>query len=51
MQIKSIGRISERTFVPLSKIEAIRNTVITLEGMLIPIGKSYEENFFSVFKK
>lgn len=44
-------RVHRSFIVPLSKIESIRNKTIQLSGQEIPIGTSYEEEFFKLFKK
>lgn len=44
-------RVHRSFIVPVSKIESIRNKVIQLSGVEIPIGTSYEEEFFKLFKK
>ncbi len=44
-------RVHRSFIVPLSKIESIRNKVIQLPGVEIPIGTSYEEEFFKLFKR
>jgi DNA-binding LytR/AlgR family response regulator len=44
-------RVHRSHIVSLSRIEAVRNKMIFIEGEEIPIGSSYEENFFSVFGK
>jgi DNA-binding LytR/AlgR family response regulator len=44
-------RVHRSYIIPLNRIEAVRNKMITIAGEEIPIGTSYEENFFSIFKK
>ncbi|HLP50741.1 MAG TPA: LytTR family DNA-binding domain-containing protein [Chitinophagales bacterium] len=43
-------RVHRSFIVPFSRIENVRNKVITVAGTEIPIGSSYEEEFFKVFK-
>lgn len=42
-------RVHRSYIVPLNKIENVRNKNITIAGQEIPIGNSYEENFFKAF--
>ena len=42
-------RVHRSYIVPLNKIEHVRNKNITIAGQEIPIGNSYEENFFKAF--
>ncbi|MFN8285760.1 MAG: LytTR family DNA-binding domain-containing protein [Chitinophagales bacterium] len=44
-------RVHRSFIVPISKIESIRNKVIQIPGVEIPIGTSYEEDFFKLFKR
>ena len=44
-------RVHRSYIIPFSRIEAVRNKMITISGEEIPIGTSYEENFLSLFKK
>ena len=46
---KEFVRIHRSFIVPLKRIESVRNKVISLAGIEIPIGASYEENFFKLF--
>lgn len=48
---KEFVRVHRSFIVPLSRIESIRNKVISLAGIEIPIGTSYEENFQKFFKQ
>ncbi|MEI7803683.1 MAG: LytTR family DNA-binding domain-containing protein, partial [Bacteroidota bacterium] len=48
---KEFIRVHRSFIVPFSKVENVRNKTITISGKEIPIGSSYEENFFSIFKK
>ncbi|MEO7988770.1 MAG: LytTR family DNA-binding domain-containing protein [Chryseolinea sp.] len=48
---KEFVRVHRSYIVPLSRVEQVRNKVISLAGEEIPIGSSYEKNFFEYFKK
>lgn len=43
-------RVHRSFIVPMNRVEAVRNKVITIGEMEIPIGNSYSEAFFSIFK-
>lgn len=43
-------RVHRSYIVPLKKIEAVRNKVISLSDKKIPIGTKYEKEFFNVFR-
>ena len=43
-------RAHKSFIVPLSKIQSVRNKIIYLGKTEIPIGKSYEDDFFNSFK-
>ena len=43
-------RIHRSFIVPVSRISKVRNKVVSIAGMDIPIGKTYEEEFFRVFQ-
>lgn len=47
---KEFIRVHRSYIVPFSRIETVRNKVITLAGKEIPIGISYEEAFHALFK-
>lgn len=47
---KEFIRVHRSFIVPFSKVENVRNKTITISGKEIPIGSSYEEHFFSLFK-
>jgi DNA-binding LytR/AlgR family response regulator len=47
---KEFVRVHRSFIVPFSRIENVRNKVISLAGEEIPIGSSYEEEFFKLFK-
>lgn len=44
-------RIHRSFIVPLKRISAVRNKTVLLGTQELPIGNSYEEGFFAVFKK
>ncbi len=48
---KDFIRIHRSFIVPLSRIEGVRNKTISIAGIEIPIGASYEEIFFKSFKE
>ncbi len=48
---KEFVRVHRSFIIPMSKIESIRNKVISLAGIEIPIGTSFEENFQKFFKQ
>lgn len=43
-------RVHRSFIVPLGKIDSVRNKVIFLPGAQVPLGASYEDEFFSVYK-
>lgn len=43
-------RVHRSFIVPMNRVEAVRNKIITIGEMEIPIGNSYSEAFFSMFK-
>ena len=43
-------RVHRSFIVPLSRIESVRSKMIRIGKEDIPIGNSYEEGFFRVFK-
>lgn len=47
----SFIRVHRSYTIPLVRIEAVRNKMISIAGEEIPIGTSYEESFYSVFGK
>ncbi len=47
---KEFIRVHRSFIVPFSRIENVRNKTIRLAGEEIPLGSSYEEEFFKVFK-
>lgn len=44
-------RVHRSFIVPLNRIDSVRNRIITISGTEIPIGNSYADTFFSVFRK
>ncbi|HSH65273.1 MAG TPA: LytTR family DNA-binding domain-containing protein [Bacteroidia bacterium] len=44
-------RVHRSFIVPLKRIEQVRNKIIFASGKEIPLGSSYEENFFKIFQK
>ncbi|GEP97971.1 LytR/AlgR family response regulator transcription factor [Chitinophaga cymbidii] len=47
---KAFIRVHRSYIVPFSRIEQVKNKVITIAGETIPIGSSYEAPFFAIFK-
>lgn len=43
-------RVHRSFIIPLSRINHVRNKIISISGKEIPIGGNYEEAFFNVFK-
>jgi DNA-binding LytR/AlgR family response regulator len=43
-------RVHRSFIVPISRIDSVRNKIITVSGRDIPIGNSYEKAFFDIFK-
>ncbi|MFM2359023.1 MAG: hypothetical protein RLY16_1016 [Bacteroidota bacterium] len=43
-------RVHRSYIIPFSRIDAVRNKIISIAGEEIPIGKSFENDFFSSFK-
>lgn len=50
LPVKSFIRVHRSYIVPLNRVEQVKNKVITIAGESIPIGSSYEEPFYKVFK-
>jgi DNA-binding LytR/AlgR family response regulator len=48
---KEFIRVHRSYIIPFHRIENVRNKIITVSGEEIPIGTSYEESFFKIFKK
>ena len=47
---KEFIRVHRSFIIPFSKIENVRNKVISVAGHEVPIGVSYEENFLKLLK-
>jgi DNA-binding LytR/AlgR family response regulator len=47
---KEFIRVHRSFIVPFSKIEQVRNKMINLPGFEVPVGSSYEESFFAIYK-
>ncbi|MBL7801630.1 MAG: response regulator transcription factor [Chitinophagales bacterium] len=43
-------RVHRSYIVPLNRIESVRGKIISIEGVQIPIGINYEEEFFNRYK-
>ncbi|MFL5765384.1 MAG: LytR/AlgR family response regulator transcription factor [Bacteroidia bacterium] len=43
-------RVHRSFIIPIHKVETVRKKIIYVSGKEIPIGSSYEEEFFSIFK-
>jgi DNA-binding LytR/AlgR family response regulator len=48
---KEFIRVHRSFIIPFSKVENVRKKIITIAGKEIPIGSSYEADFFAIFKK
>lgn len=48
---KEFIRVHRSFIIPFSKIKYVRNKTISISGVEIPIGSSYEVDFFKVFKQ
>ncbi|HTA62395.1 MAG TPA: LytTR family DNA-binding domain-containing protein [Bacteroidia bacterium] len=46
---KDFVRVHRSFIVPLSRVQSVRNKIVSIAGIEIPIGASYEENFFNQF--
>lgn len=44
-------RVHRSFIVPVSKIDSVRNKVIYLKNAQIPLGASFEEEFFNIYKE
>lgn len=44
-------RVHRSFIVPLGKIESVRNKVIHLKNVQVPLGASFEDEFFGVYKQ
>ena len=47
----SFIRVHRSFIIPLSKISGLRNKIIRIGNVEIPLGSSYEESFIKAFKK
>jgi len=47
----SFMRVHRSFIVPLKRIEQVRNKTITIAGMEVPVGTSYEAAFFEQFRQ
>ena len=48
---KDFVRIHRSFIIPFKRVESVKNKVLILEGKELPIGNSYEEEFFKLFKQ
>ncbi len=46
---KDFVRVHRSFIIPFRRIHSVRNKTVFLEGLEIPVGSSYEENFFRLF--
>jgi two-component system LytT family response regulator len=44
-------RVHRSFIVPLNKIESVRNKTVCLPNVQVPLGASYEEEFFAVYRQ
>jgi DNA-binding LytR/AlgR family response regulator len=44
-------RVHRSFILPLHKIKAVRNKIIYIDSLEIPIGNNYEEYFYSIYKR
>lgn len=51
LPVKDFIRVHRSYIIPFSHIDAVRNKIITIANEEIPIGKSYEDDFLSLFQK
>ena len=51
LQPKDFVRIHRSFIVPFKRVESVKNKVVLLEGKELPVGNSYEEEFFKLFKQ
>jgi DNA-binding LytR/AlgR family response regulator len=47
---KEFVRVHRSFIIPFARIEVVRNKTISIADIEIPIGSSYEDNFFQLFK-
>lgn len=48
---KDFVRIHRSFIIPFKRVESVKNKMLILEGKELPIGNSYEEEFFKLFKQ
>jgi len=48
---KDFVRIHRSFIIPFKRVESVKNKMLILEGKELPIGNSYEEAFFKLFKQ
>ncbi|HEY1038802.1 MAG TPA: LytTR family DNA-binding domain-containing protein [Bacteroidia bacterium] len=51
LQPKDFVRIHRSFIVPFKRVESVKNKIVLLEGKELPVGNSYEEEFFKLFKQ
>lgn len=51
LPVNDFIRVHRSYIIPFHRIENVRNKLITLAGEEIPIGSSYEKDFFKLFKE
>lgn len=51
LPIKDFVRIHRSFIIPFKRVESVKNKMLMLEGKELPIGNSYEEEFFKLFKQ
>ena len=51
LNTREFVRIHRSFIVPLSRIDSIRNKMVCIGEHEIPVGTTYEQNFFSIFNK
>lgn len=50
LPVNEFVRVHRSFIIPLSKVSSVRNKIIYVNSEEIPLGSSYEEGFFRVFK-
>ncbi len=51
LPIRDFVRIHRSFIIPFKRVESVKNKMLMLEGKELPIGNSYEEEFFKLFKQ
>lgn len=51
LPVSAFVRVHRSFIVPLARIESVRNKVIYLPGAQIPLGASFEEDFYKVYRE